>query len=136
NTSRRTFMVRRVICIATFFACFNILLAAADRATLIMRDGSRQSGTIASVSPSGENIIGMQFHIVTDNGQQVSVPVSQVAAIDFAGGTPPTSEVNQLPAASGQNYLVLRDGTGQTGKLEQLLRGDTLSWINDAGQKQ
>jgi hypothetical protein len=129
-------MVRRAICIATFFACFSVFAAAADRATFIMRDGSRQSGTIASVSPSGENIIGMQFHIITDNGQQVSFPTSQVAAIDFAGGTPSQSEVNELPTTSGENFLVLRNGTGQTGKLEQLLRGDTLSWINDAGQKQ
>jgi hypothetical protein len=122
--------------IATFFACFTASAFASGQATFIMRDGQRQSGTIASVSASGKNSIGYQFHLITDGGGHAEFQVSQFAAIDFARGTPSPAELQQLPAASGQNYIVLRNGTGQTGKLKNLLRGDTLLWINDAGQRQ
>jgi hypothetical protein len=129
-------MMRRTICVAMFFACLNVFVVAAERATFIMRDGSRQSGTVAAHAPTQENIIGMLFHLITDDGKEVSFPTNQVAAIDFAGGSPSASELQQLPNTSDKNYLVLRSGIGQAGKLEQLLRGDTLTWINEAGQRE
>jgi PA-IL-like protein len=108
--------------------------AANERATFILTNGERQSGTVVHHGGKDTNLIDNNYNLGLDNGQERSFPEDQVAVIDFAGGQPPASELQQIPA-NGQ-LLVLRNGQAQTGTLNNLVHGDTLLWRNPSGQDQ
>jgi hypothetical protein len=128
--------MRRVISAVAALACVGAYVFAANaRATFILTSGQRESGTVVSHGGQGNNLIDGQFNLGLDSGREQSIPQDQVAVIDFAGGQPPASELQQLPASGGQ-LLTLRSGQAQTGTLVNLVRGDTLLWRNQAGQHQ
>jgi PA-IL-like protein len=123
--------MRRSLILAAFLAG-GVTLFAAERATFIMNDGERITGVI-STRPGGYggngNLTRGNF-VVTVNNRDVRLPADAVAVIDFAGGNPSARELDRLPSGNRQ-LLVLRDGSAFTGRLLDLLRGDTVRWQHD-----
>lgn len=127
--------MRKVISAIAFVACASTFaLAANDRATFILTDGQRASGTVVHHGGKDENLIDENLNLGLDNGKEQSYAEDQVAVIDFAGGQPSANELQQIPA-SGQ-FLVMRNGQTQSGSLINLVHGNTLLWRNAAGQEQ
>lgn len=54
--------------------------------------------------------------------------------IDFAGGQPSATELQQIPA-NGQ-FLVMRSGQSQPGTFVNIVHGDTVLWRSATGQQQ
>jgi hypothetical protein len=127
-------MFRRAVIATALVVCAGVYaFAAAERATFILTDGERKSGTIASHGGQNENLINGHLNLAEQNGTDLTFPVDQVAVIDFAGGTPPPAELSKLGA--GQ-LLVLRDGNVAAGRLVNMTNGDTLIWDHENGQRQ
>jgi hypothetical protein len=127
-------MIRRLTWSAAIVACAGIYaFAAADRATFILTDGERKSGTVVFHGGQNENLINGHLNLGVDNGADMTFPVDQVAVIDFVGGQPPNSELSQLGT---RHMLVTRDGATQQGRFVNMIGGNTLLWENLAGQRQ
>ncbi len=127
--------MRQLITAVAFVACAGTLaLAANDRATFVLTTGQRVSGGVVHHGGKDENLIDDNYNLALDNGKEQSYAAEQVAVIDFAGGQPPASELQQIPS-TGQ-YLVLRSGQSQPGTLVNLIHGNTVVWRNAAGQEQ
>jgi len=119
----------------TLAVCAASYAMASERATFILTDGERQSGTIVFHTNTRENLIDGDFSLGRDDGgRELIFHASQVAVIDFAGGQPSPAELAQLPTA-GQ-LIVMRDGTSQPGRLVNLIGGDTVLWDSQNGQRQ
>ena len=127
-------MVRRLISAAALVACSGIYAyAAPERATFILTNGERKSGTVAFHGDQHENQINGYLNLAQDNAKDLTFPADQVAVIDFTSARPPMTEVAQLGA--GQ-MLVMRDGSTQPGRFVNMIGGDTLLWDNASGQRQ
>jgi hypothetical protein len=127
-------MFRRFIFTAVLVACAGgYAFAAAERATFILTDGERKSGTIAFHGDQHENLINGYLNLAEPDGKDLTFPIDQVAVIDFAGGRPATTELDKLSA--GQT-LVLRDGNVAGGRLVNMIGGDTLVWDHENGRRQ
>ncbi len=101
-------------------------------ATLIMKDGTRHSGTLVYHNDNDFNLI--------QSGQEKSYPIDQVAVVDFAGGTPETSELNKLPTSANppelqRHMLTLSDGSTILGKMHSITES-AISFDNEQGQRQ
>jgi hypothetical protein len=126
--------MRRFIATVALVALAGLyLLAATERASFIMTNGERKSGTVVFHGGQHENLIDGYLNLGVDNGKDMTFPLDQVAVIDFVGGRPNQSELGQL--GNGQ-LLVKRDGSAQQGRFINMLGGDTLVWENEAGQRQ
>lgn len=126
-------MFRRLFLFVTLIACAATYVIAAERATFILTDGERKSGTVVYHGDQHENLINGFVNLGTDNGAEQTFPLNQVAIIDFVGGQPPVSELAQLGT---EHMLVTRDGGAQQGRFVNLIGGDTLLWENLAKQRQ
>ena len=116
-----------VLCATTF------MLAADERATFILTDGERKSGTVVFHGDQHENLFRGYLNLGVDGARDMTFPIEQVAVIDFVGGRPPASELAQLGTA---HMLVTRDGATQAGRFVNMIGGTTLLWDNEAGQRQ
>jgi hypothetical protein len=125
-------MRRRLISAAALVACAVCALAAAERATFILTDGERQSGTVASRGDQHENLVNGYLSLAS-GGKERTFLIDQVGVIDFVGGTPSTTEVAQLGAGP---LLVMRDTSTQPGQFVNMIDGETLIWDNANGQRQ
>jgi hypothetical protein len=87
--------------------------AFAQTATVVMRNGDRVQ---AEVLDMGANFT---FRI---NGHEQQVPINDVVLIDFAGNGRDIAgdELSRADAASGNGYVVLRNGDTFTGRLEDV----------------
>lgn len=127
-------MIRRLIWSAGLVTCAGIYaFAATARATFILTDGERKSGTVVFHGGQNENLINGHLNLGVDNGKDMTFPIEQVAVIDFVGGQPPNSELAQLGT---RHMLVTRDGATQPGRFINMTDGDTLFWENLGGQRQ
>jgi len=129
-------MVRRVISTIVLVASAGIYtLTAAERATLILTNGERRSGEIVTTGNDSAMFVGGQLKLI-ENGQEQSIPIEQVAVIDFAGGTASPLELSRVaPDANGQT-AIMRSGHAQAGKFVNIVRGDTLLWDHGGSQEQ
>src|SRR5438132_567078 len=109
-------MFRRLIVTVALASCGGMYALAAERATFILIDGERKSGPIVFHTDSRENLINGNLNLGTDNGKELTFPISQVAVIDFVGGRPPRAELQALPFDSSTHVLVLRNGLTQQGR--------------------
>ncbi len=126
-------MVRRLISTVALVACAGLyVFAATERANFILTTGERKSGTVVFHGDAHENLINGYLNLGTSD-KDMTFPIDQVAVIDFVGGRPAQTEMSQLGA--GQ-MLVMRDGRTQQGRFVNLVRGDTLVWENQTGQRQ
>ena len=80
---------------------------AQESATLVMRSGERISGQLIDMG-------GVGFTIRV-NGQERQIPTTDVAVIDFTGGTP--SEADWAKLSGGQQVVMLRNGQTVEGQL-------------------
>ena len=128
-------MMRHMVLAATIAVGLTAAAAAAERATFVLTDGSRQSGEIVFHGSGNKNIIDNFLNLGQSGAPDKTFPMDQVAMIEFDAGQPNPSEFQQLPANDG-NLLVLRNGGVQRGKLVNLINGDTVQWQNEAGQTQ
>src|SRR5262245_16713821 len=110
-------------------------LAANERATFVLTDGERKSGQVVFHGDQRENLINGHLNLGNDaGGPEFTVPMSQVAVIEFVGGTPSTTELANLPASG--HFMTLKSGQSQPGTFVNLIGGDTLIWKNTAGDTQ
>jgi hypothetical protein len=130
-------MRRRLVIIACAVSASGwLILAAAERATFILTDGERISGTVVFHTHTRENLIDNDFSLAVTPGQPEQIfHYAQVAVIDFVGGTPRSSELAQLPDDSA-HLLVLRNGTTRPGQFVNMIGGDTLRWRDSNGSIQ
>jgi len=127
-------MVRRVITAAALVVCAGVYAyAAAERATFILTNGERKTGTVAFHGDQHENLINGYLNLAEQDGKDLTFPVDQVAVIDFAGGRPTADELGKLGA--GQ-MIALRDGNVAAGRLVNMISGETLVWDHENGQRQ
>jgi len=119
---------------ATLVAAITAPVLAAEQATFVLTDGTRQHGEVVFHGSGNRNIID-NFANLGQGGQEKTYPLDQVAMIDFAGDQPVAAEFRELPASDG-HLLVMRNGTVQRGTLINLVNGDTVQWQNEAGQPQ
>lgn len=126
-------MFRRSITALAVAACLTSAAVAAERATVVLKDGSRQSGELVFHGANQRNIID-DFVNLGNAGTEKGVPLDQVALIDFGAGEVTAADLQQLDDRS--HLLVLRGNVRQRGKLLNIVRGDTLQWQNESGQSQ
>ena len=128
-------MVRRLIATVALVGCAGIYaLAANERATFILSNGDRKTGTLVHHGGNDTNLIDANFNLGTDDGKEQSYPESQVAVIDFAGGQPSANELQAMPGSG--HFLVLRNGQSQNGQFVNIAHGNTLLWKNASGEQQ
>jgi hypothetical protein len=128
-------MGKRVISTVALVACAGLYaLAATERATFILTNGERKSGTIVFHGGQNENLINGDLNLGQDNAKDISLRMDQVAVIDFVGGRPANEEIASVPASG--HFLVTRDGNGQAGTFVNMLNGDTLVWRNQNNEEQ
>src|SRR5712692_2732448 len=102
-------MARRLICAVALAASTGLYtLAASERATLILIDGERKSGELAYHLDKAETIITDKFQMNVALGQEIQVPMDQIAVVAFLGGRPPVSELQALPSDNA-HMLVMRN---------------------------
>jgi hypothetical protein len=129
-------MLKKFIATATVVVCAGgYALAQAQRATFILTDGEKKSGTVVSHGDNHENLINGYLNLGQQGAKDLTFPKSQVAVIDFTGSQPSQAELQALPA-SGTDMIALRSGDHQNGTLVNLVNGDTVIWKNEAGQTQ
>ncbi len=92
---------------------FGAAQAFAQAATVVMRNGDRVR---ADVVDMGANFT---FRI---NGSDQQIPINDVAVIDFTGDgrNLPSDEVNRANDASGNGFVVLKNGETFNGRLQDL----------------
>jgi hypothetical protein len=128
-------MLRKAISTGVLVACAGLYALAAERATFILTDGERKSGQVVFHGDQRENLINGYLNLSNDTGgPEFTVPISQVAVIDFVGGTPQAAELSALPASG--HFLQLRSGQSQPGTFVNIIGGDTLLWRNNSGETQ
>jgi hypothetical protein len=126
-------MERRFIFSVLIAACVGIGgLVAAERATLILSDGERVTGTV--VSRAGPRYGDREFfnrndlNLQTDDGREIPIRLDQVAVIQFGGGRTASAELDALPDDHTQ-MIVRRDGSIESGRLLGLTAGaDVIRW--------
>ncbi|MEO7192355.1 MAG: hypothetical protein ABI051_14980 [Vicinamibacterales bacterium] len=108
-------------------------LVAAERATFILTNGERVSGTVVFHTEERTNIRAdkNEFNLKVTDGTEMPIPFGQVAVIDFIGGQPRTDELDALPTSG--HLLTLRDGNMRRGRLVDLIGGDTVRWEQATG---
>jgi hypothetical protein len=129
-------MARRFFLIACAICASSWLVLAVERATFILTDGERISGTVVFHTNTRENLIDNDFSLAVTPGQPEQIfHYAQVAVIDFIGGSPKPAELAQLPGGSG-HLLALRNGTTRAGQFVNMIGGDTLRWRDPNGSIQ
>lgn len=127
-------MFGRFTAAATVICCTAVYAFAGQaQATFIMTDGQRKSGQVVFHGSQANNLIDNQLNLGS-NGKEESFPESQVAVIDFSGGTPSQNELSQVPASG--NAIAMRGGSVQTGQFVNIRRGDTVIWRDQSGNEQ
>jgi hypothetical protein len=123
-------MLRRSFITVAVAACTMVPILAQERATIVLTNGQRYSGVLTY--PRGDNsIVDDRLHLAA-SGEQ-AFPISDVAVIDFAGGTPPATEVRALPEGGG--VMIMRDGAAVRGNLHNIIRGGVVQWVNEGGER-
>src|SRR5437762_2921262 len=125
-------MARRMFAAAVALCLCGGGLQAAERATFILTDGERISGTVVFHTNTRENLIDNDFSLAPVPGQpERQFHYDQVAVIDFIGGTPALAELDALPASG--HLLAMRNDTTKRGHLVNMIGGDTVKWQDEGG---
>ena len=67
-------MFRRLISTAALVACAGLYVFAAERATFILTDGERKSGTVVFHGDQRENLINGFLNLGVDGGKDMTFP--------------------------------------------------------------
>jgi hypothetical protein len=119
--------------LATIVAGLSVWALAAERATFILTNGERVSGTVVFHTDARNNFRAdtRQFSLGKTEGGEVAIQIDQIAMIDFVSGRPPQAELDALKPDT--HMLVMRDGAKRTGLLLDFIGGDTIKWRNEGG---
>lgn len=103
-------MLQKLIRVTACLAVLSVagVAAAQEPATLLLKSGERITGSL--VDMTGSDII------MTVNGQERRVPISDAAVIDFSGNASNLPAAEQQKAGQGQ-LIVLKDGQQIQGQL-------------------
>jgi hypothetical protein len=102
--------MKRILLAAVCVAALAPASIAQEAATLVLKSGERLSGQLVDMG-------GVGF-TVSIGGAQRTVPVGEVALIEFAGGGSPTLPSDMLARLNnGQHAVVLRNGQAFAGNL-------------------
>ena len=124
-------MFRRIVVTAALASCVATSVWAQTRATYVLTNGEKHNGVIV-YGRGDNNLVDNKFH-VNKSGVELVFERADVAVIDFAGGTPSSSERDALPDGTG--LMIMRDGSMQRGSLHDIRKGDVVQWVNEAGQR-
>jgi hypothetical protein len=128
-------MIRRLV-LALVLVAGGWSVLAAERATFILANGERVSGTLAFHTNTRELLIDNDFSLAVTPGQPEQIfHYDQVVAMEFLGGNPSQSELAALPEGNGQ-MLVMRNGDTRFGRFVNIIGGDTVKWRNESGNVQ
>jgi hypothetical protein len=124
-------MKQRSLLVLLIVAALVLPLVAAERATFILRNGQRETGTLVGHGRFGHNLIDAQFVLGdmpggTGDMKEKAFPQEEVVAIDFVEQAPSGQELNRLANAPGQQALAFRDGTVLFGRFENIAHGNTV----------
>jgi len=102
-------MLRKILALSAVAVLLLLtsVVKAQEVVTMVLRDGQRLTGEVPDLNSSG--------FIFRSNGQDRTIPVGNVAAIEYAPGEPPAEARARLDA--GQPLVVLRNGTIVDGRL-------------------
>jgi hypothetical protein len=132
-SSEGAFMNRLSISAAALVVCAGVsAFAASERASFILTNGERESGTIAGYGPRSENLINGSLTLATER-RDMTFPLEEVAVIDFTGGEPTSAELARLGA---DQALVMRNGRIQPGRFVNIIDGDTVLWDTGSSRPQ
>lgn len=113
-----------------------IALVAAERGTLILRNGQRETGTLVAHTETNANLVLGFFNLGDMPGgtgklREKAYPQGQVAVLDFAGGQPSFEETSQLNRMNGRPHLlVTRGGRSVLGRFDNIIGGETVVFEN------
>jgi hypothetical protein len=115
-------------------------LVAAERATFILNDGERMSGTVVSQGGYNDrdrgNFRRADLLLLADDGRRIPIRLDQVAVIQFGGGRPSPAELDALSYDNTQ-LMVRRNGSIEPGRFITLSAGgDVVSWQGRNGRQQ
>jgi hypothetical protein len=122
-------MGRRILAIALAIGLGGLALSAQGRATLVLTDGERVSGTLV---PRGA-MNGNQLVLAIPGEPDRIFRNGEVAVIELGGGLPGANELATLPR-SGQ-MIALRNGETRVGYLVNIA-GNTVRWQDQGGAAQ
>lgn len=122
--------MKHFIAAAAVTLCAGAVAIAAEQATFILTNGQRDRGIVVFHGGHGYNLIDGNLNLRIGNTEK-SYAESDVAVIDFVGGTPSTNELQALPATG--HLLALRNGTVQQGTFENIVNGETVQWQGPGG---
>ena len=134
-------MVRRFLCCVVIAGCTGAAaLFAAERATLILTDGERMSGTVVSESGYGnrgrDDYSRGALTLLTDDGRQIPIRLDQVAVIQFGGGGRPNRAELDALSYDDMQMIVWRDGSIEPGRIISIPNGsDVIRWQGRNGRQ-
>jgi hypothetical protein len=96
--------------IGLFSLALVVPASAQEVATLALRNGERPSGQLIDLGAGG--------FVLRVNGQDRTIPASEVAAVEFVVGAPPAEAVTRINA--GTPVVVLRSGQVIEGRLSDI----------------
>src|SRR5687768_17809606 len=96
--------------VAALALATGVLVAQQERATFILNDGERMSGTVVFDRGARTNIRAgsADFNLRVPDGTEVPIAFEDVTVIDFVGGLPIEEELTALPVDG--HLLSLRSG--------------------------
>src|SRR6266446_10102269 len=126
-------MVRRLLCGVLIAGCAGVgAVFAQERATFILNDGERMSGTMVSQGGYNNRDRGNfrrgDLLLLTDDRREIPIRLDQVAVIQFSGGRPGPAELDALSYDNTQ-LIVRRNGSIEPGRFISITAGgDVVSW--------
>jgi hypothetical protein len=133
-------MARRVLCCVVVAACTGLgAVLAAERATFILTNGERMSGTLTARDSGNrrrDDFSRSDLTLVTDGGREIPIRLDQVAAIQFGGGRPTRAELDAL--SSDQVQMIVRtNGSIESGRfLDIAVDREVIRWQVPNGRQQ
>jgi len=112
-------MIRRLAFVTVAAVVGVVLLGAYTEVTFVLKNGDRVSGTLVYRHTT-------DFTVVRD-GREQTYPSDDIALIQFVGGDPPMSELEQLPNVDHnpneleRHVFVFRNGKIMRGKLHDIV---------------
>ena len=130
---------RRFLYGVVILSCAGIGAIAAERATVILDDGERVSGTVVSRSGRGardrDNITRGDLNLLTDDRREIAIPLARMAVIQFGDGQPAAGELSALPRDNTQ-MMVRRNGTRESGQFIGIAGDNLVRWLPRNGREQ
>ena len=132
--------IRRLLGCLAMVSCTAVgALFGAERATVILRDGERMSGTLVSRSDrgnrgrDGRGVDNLTLR--TDDGRELGIPIDRLAVIELGSARPAQGELDALPS-DGMQMIVRRNGTREAGQFIGISENGVVSWQGRNGRQE